>query len=57
MIAQHFIRSPSLRQKLQDRYAGLELVSGKYLSIFFNLIMKYNFFIVLVFLGKFLFFF
>lgn len=30
MIAQHFIRSPSLKEKLNDRYAGLELVTGKY---------------------------
>lgn len=30
MIPQHFIRSPSLRQKLNDRYAGVELATGKF---------------------------
>ncbi|CAG2105734.1 unnamed protein product [Medioppia subpectinata] len=33
MIAQHFIRSPSVRQKLEDRYAGLELLSGLLIAI------------------------
>ncbi|KAJ6221518.1 hypothetical protein RDWZM_000063 [Blomia tropicalis] len=28
MIPQHFIRSPSLREKLNDRYAGLELATA-----------------------------
>jgi hypothetical protein len=46
MIAQHFIRSPSLRQKLQDRYAGLELVSGKYLiNYFFKSYYEIQFFL------------
>ncbi|KAH9416376.1 hypothetical protein DERP_000881 [Dermatophagoides pteronyssinus] len=33
MIQQHFIRSPSLREKLNDRFAGLELISGMIIAI------------------------
>ncbi|KAF7490275.1 hypothetical protein SSS_10353 [Sarcoptes scabiei] len=33
MIQQHFIRSPSLREKLNDRYAGLELISGLIIAV------------------------
>lgn len=29
MIQQHFVRSPSLREKLSDQYAGVELATGK----------------------------
>lgn len=40
MIQQHFVRSPSLREKLSDQYAGVELATGK--CIFFIYIFKLN---------------
>ncbi len=38
MIQQHFVRSPSLREKLSDQYAGIELATGK--KPFFLIVFK-----------------
>lgn len=40
MIQQHFIRSPSLREKLNDRYAGVELATGEYTILYVCVYLK-----------------